>query len=192
MISHRTSNPFSTKFVRAGALPFRFRDGESVELLHDRLTASDWNGQVVGPHGSGKSTLLRTLDHHWNSWNRRAVIYSLHNDERMLREPCWRSWDSRTQVIVDGYEQLSWWSRFVLIYRCRRQQCGLLVTTHSRAAFLPILYQSETSLELARKLVSDLVREPEQLSNDVDRCYANNDGNLRETFMDLYDVCQRA
>ncbi len=55
------SNPFSTRFVRPGALAYRFPPGESAATLVERLAASGWRGQIVGPHGSGKSTLVAAL-----------------------------------------------------------------------------------------------------------------------------------
>ena len=61
------SNPFCTRFVRPGAIPYRFdtQDGESdcgeaAEKLLEQL-ASRRFGLIVGEHGSGKSTLLQTL-----------------------------------------------------------------------------------------------------------------------------------
>ncbi len=39
---------------------------------------------------------------------------------------------SRPLVIIDGWEQLSWLSRLLVRWRCRRASAGLLVTSHAR------------------------------------------------------------
>ncbi len=54
-------NPFATRHVRPGAIPYRFAPGSAAEGVVERLAAADWQGQIIGPHGSGKSTLLATL-----------------------------------------------------------------------------------------------------------------------------------
>src|SRR5688572_22171912 len=55
------TNPFASHRVCPGAVAFVFRPGESAAQLVERLRASDWFGQVIGPHGTGKSTLLAAL-----------------------------------------------------------------------------------------------------------------------------------
>jgi len=55
------ANPFATRFVRPGSVPFLFAHQETVEQLVDRLGKARWYGQIVGPHGSGKSTLLASM-----------------------------------------------------------------------------------------------------------------------------------
>ena len=54
-------NPFCTRRIRPGAIPYYFPQGKSVETLVDKLEANGWDGQIVGPHGSGKSTLLAAM-----------------------------------------------------------------------------------------------------------------------------------
>ena len=53
-------NPFATRFVRPGAIPYRFANG-LVGRDRASLRQHDWRGEIVGPHGSGKSTLVQTL-----------------------------------------------------------------------------------------------------------------------------------
>src|SRR4051812_21064209 len=57
----RHDNPFATCWTRPGAIPFRFRASDSIELLVAKLTAQNGWGAILGPHGSGKSTLLESL-----------------------------------------------------------------------------------------------------------------------------------
>src|SRR5205809_770947 len=56
-----SSNPFATRFIRPGAIPFLFLDGNSAAAIVERLKANNWRGQIMGEHGSGKSTLVATL-----------------------------------------------------------------------------------------------------------------------------------
>jgi hypothetical protein len=107
------SNPFASRFVRPGALPFLFDRGISVEILLDGLRRNAWWGQIVGAHGSGKSTLLATLVGAFEEAGRRTVEFTLHDGQRKLPDSkgSGAAWDPQTQVIVDGYEQLSWLSR---------------------------------------------------------------------------------
>jgi hypothetical protein len=192
--SGRASNPFSTRFVRAGALPFRFPPGITVIDLIGRMRRQGWWGQIIGPHGSGKSTLLRTLEPEllaagrtiqWYQWHagckRRCMTRARNADE-----------DHRSLVVIDGYEQLSWFERFRWQRYCRRQRWGLLVTAHQDCR-LPHLLSTETTIPLAQQLVRQLVpcNDRWAIQDDVvaDAFHACN-GNLRETWFRLYDVCE--
>ena len=191
-------NPFSTRFVRPGALPYHFSEGHSTETFRLQLRADGWQGQIVGPHGSGKTTLLRTLDHHWTAWGREVVTVTLRNQQRRLplTDHHARRWHVGTQVVVDGYEQLGWASRLWLRRHCRNARCGLLATAH-RPVRLPLTFRSETSLELADELVRQLCRQAGQRTAfrrdfagvDIRRAFEQARGNLRETFCLLYDRC---
>ncbi len=58
------TNPFATRFVAPGIIPWVAVDqgAPSLELLAARLTQDFRNrAEIVGPHGSGKSTLMRHL-----------------------------------------------------------------------------------------------------------------------------------
>lgn len=186
------SNPFATRFVRPGAIPYRFPSGQSLEMFRRRLRDAQWMGQIVGKHGSGKTTLLRTLDNHWSSWGRKAVTVTLRDQQRFLPIALLEanSWTSKTQVIVDGHEQLGWISRCWLSWQCRRTGCGLLVTTHDDQPF-PTIFRTNTSKDLAGTLVRDLTRDrwdaPTQ--GDILRAFEQSGGNLREMLFLLYNLC---
>jgi len=104
------SNPFSTRFIRPGAIRFLFPDGESAALLVQRLRENRWGGQIIGPHGSGKSTLLATLKPELETAGRQVLWITLHQGERRLPALDRRSLGPTTQLVIDGYEQLSWWT----------------------------------------------------------------------------------
>ena len=103
-------------------------------------------------------------------------------------------WSPQTLVVVDGYEQLSWWQRWRLRRDCRVRGAGLLVTTH-RPTRLPLLAQTSTSVTLLRQLVTVLLeRHPngiELADADVVRAFESHRGNLREALLELYDVYQQ-
>ena len=107
----------------------------------------------------------------------------------MPRECISSGWTPTTQVIVDGYEQLGWWPRAMLKWRCQRQRAGLLVTTH-RPLALPTLYHTSVSLELVQRLVGELVGGAESriTPDDVRQSFLRHQPNLREVFFALYDL----
>ena len=185
------SNPFSTRAVRPGSIRFRFPSASGPQLLLEKLADHAWWGEITGPHGSGKTTLLETLATHLQQTGRHLVRFELHSGQSSLRysEQPWTSWNTETQVIVDGYEQLSWPSRWLLQRRCRRQQCGLLITAHHPTG-LPPVFRTQVTRELAQQLVNSLL--PPNCGiicvADIDRCFDRHAGNLRETLFALYDV----
>ncbi len=55
-------NPFSTRYIQPGAIPYQFFGTESADQLVKRFqTELNGRGAIIGPHGSGKSTLLESL-----------------------------------------------------------------------------------------------------------------------------------
>jgi hypothetical protein len=183
-------NPFCTRRVRPGAIPFIFPTDQNVDSLIERLRQSGWRGQIIGPHGSGKSALLAAL----TPALERPITITLHDGQRRLPLDLRR--DPRLHppvvLIVDGYEQLSYWSRWRLKQCCRRRRLGLLVTTHRRAG-LPTLYQTAATPELARQIVADLLgdRDWPFTTDEVSQCLRRHGGNLREMLFDLYDLYQQ-
>ncbi|MHC4405394.1 MAG: hypothetical protein ACYTG0_37585 [Planctomycetota bacterium] len=186
----RADNPFSTQHVRPGAIPFLFPHGHGAATLVDRLQSNRWQGQIIGPHGSGKSALVATLIPVMEARGRRTVLIELHDGQRRLPVNLRRMAElTETAVlIVDGYEQLAFCSRWVLRRRCRRRGLGLVVTAHASVG-LPDLFRATTSLGLAGQIVGQLQGEnPNRVSaEELRRRFAVHDGNLREVLFDLYD-----
>jgi hypothetical protein len=179
-------NPFSTRYVRPGALAYEFAAGESATILVDRLAAHDWRGAIIGPHGSGKSTLLAALRLELTTRGVELLWFELHDGQRRLSSALcrerghhaqhgrWRSGASDVPrfrcldasaaspphpgclVVIDGYEQLSWVSRARLWWDCRQQGWGLLVTAHDPVR-LPTLVATSASPGLAQQLVRRLL-----------------------------------
>jgi hypothetical protein len=182
-------NPFASRYVRPGAIAYQFPDGQSAPQLIGRLQASGWRGQIVGPHGSGKSSLVATLIPWLKRAGRQPIVYELHDGQRRLATG---DRAQTTQVIVDGYEQLSPLSRWRLQYSVRRSHCGLLVTVHAPIR-LPELVRIEPTLQTVLDLVDQLLGGAHLLvsRDDVAASFARHHGNVREILFDLYDLYER-
>lgn len=192
------SNPFATRYIRPDAATYLFPAEFSAAALIHKLRASDWWGEIVGPHGAGKSTLLAALVKELSAADRQVVRYLLAEGQRTLPAAIAADphddaerWSAATQVVVDGYEQLSWWSRWRLKARCRRAGAGLLVTSHT-AVGLPELVVVAPSLPQAQRVVAALLPPGDTTISpaDVAHAFAQQQGNLRETLFALYDLYQ--
>lgn len=174
------SNPFATRYIRPGAQGYIFPPGSSAEQLVETLRQNKWCAQIVGPHGSGKSTLLSATIPALQAAGRNVIHY-----------PTAIQLDATTQLVVDGYEQLSWLQRRSLLQRCKTSHAGLLVTTH-RDMNLPTLIQTQPSLELTRAVVTKLLPDEQNsiTAEDIASAYQAASGNIRETLFKLFDVYQ--
>lgn len=188
-----TSNPFATRHIRPGAVDYIFPPGQSAAALIERLRASGWFGQIIGPHGSGKSTLLAALAPALKQAGRTVHNYHLgtlrqfHPKDYLDKLPP----SGRGLLVIDGYEQLSWWWRRRTLATCRRHDIGLLVTAHQDMG-LPTLLTTEPTLALAKQVVRRLLGPDEATiaGGDVKRAWDEAGGNLREALFKLYDVYQ--
>jgi hypothetical protein len=184
------SNPFSTRFIRPGAIAYLSAPGQSPADLVKKLSASAWRGQIIGPHGSGKSTLIAALIEPLARSGRRALLFALHDAQRSLP----RDWvrqaraDSARLVIVDGYQLLSYWNRLGLKRVCRQHGWGLLATAHRDVGF-PTLARTDPSLDVAQAVVAQLLPAGEITISPaaVAQSFAQCRGNLREMLFALYD-----
>ena len=195
------SNPFATRFIRPGAIDYIFPKGQSAESLVARLRASEWVGEIVGPHGSGKSTLVAALIPTLKAAGRKVVQRVITPDAgdragcivpagafaAISKLPL----DKDTQLILDGFERLSWWWRRRVRVHCRRLQAGLLVTAHESMG-LPLLVQTRPTTELAQQIVERLLPPGDATikPSDVQAAFTKSDRNLRETLFALFDVYQ--
>lgn len=199
------ANPFCTRCIRPGAIPYRFPAGENSAALIARLELAGWRGAIVGPHGSGKSTLLATLLPGLSSLGLQVVPLVLHDGQRRLPRRFVATLPApaadatragpgerprpKTMVVVDGYEQLGFFNRCWLRWLCRHRRLGLLVTSHGPMG-LPVLCQTEMTLNLAQRIVAELQVgfEPNIDADDVARLFPHYRGNLRELLFGLFDL----
>jgi hypothetical protein len=193
------NNPFASRRVRPGAIPFQFPHGLDAAALVERLAQLGWRGAIVGAHGTGKSTLLATLTPELERAGRDVRAIALHDRQRSLPQEFGAALLAKQNglVIVDGYEQLSFWSRCRLDRRCRAIGAGLLVTAHGRTS-LPLLFRTTSDEKLVERIVGQLLAAnddgaPAIGRDDVRSAWSKHCGNLREVLFDLYDAyeCQR-
>tara|TARA_Y100001934_G_C12283723_1_gene741260 strand:- start:352 stop:1074 length:723 start_codon:yes stop_codon:yes gene_type:complete len=191
-------NPFSTRHIQPGAIPFQFAPGPKEKQLFDRLWDMGLWGQIVGPHGSGKSTLLHLLARHAGRSGINMVRFDLHDRQRKMphrwKEFVWNSFEKgrSTMVVVDGYEQLTPFVQWRLKRACRHRRWGLLVTAHCDAD-LPHLYRTLTHIDLAHQLVRYVLPDDESRFGPdlIAKIFRRHEGNLRDVFSDLYDRYER-
>ncbi|MEX2175493.1 MAG: hypothetical protein WD872_14110 [Pirellulaceae bacterium] len=200
------SNPFATRFIRPGAIEYLAADGRSLDEILDALRQSEWWGEIIGPHGSGKSTLLASLVSVCQRAGKRIVWRTIRGPgsgppgpQAEQREEVAATfaaatqgaeqWNGDTLLVLDGYEQLGWWTRRRLQSLCRKRGAGLLVTAH-RPLGLPTIVWLEPTEELAQRVVSKLLPAGDETidRDDVLRAFAASGRNLRETLFALYDV----
>lgn len=192
-------NPFSTRFVQPGAHEFLFSAGESMADLAQRFASNGWQGQIVGPHGSGKSTLLAGLTPVLRGMGKTPLLIELHDGQRRLPTEDRRTMNRLSNndvIVIDGYEQLSRWSKWRIGRRCRALRLGVLITTHEPTPGLPIIYRMHPDVRRARELVNRLIESrdlPVALrklisAEDVQRAFDGNDGDIREALFELYDL----
>lgn len=183
-------NPFSTRYVRPGAITYLFPQGTDADSLLRDLEQLQWSAVVVGPHGSGKSTLLATLISAIERTGKQVIHYELHDGQRQLPTIPPPPVDFAERVIVvDGYEQLSWCNRKRLEWRCQQKGWGLLVTSHAEGR-LPILFRTSVDDSLAQQIVRSVLSPDDATIHEADvrEALVSNGGNLREALFALYDL----
>lgn len=188
-------NPFCSRRIRPGAIPFYFPQGVSIQTLLETLEKNSWCGQIIGPHGSGKSTLLAALLPEISRCGRRVIHLELQDGVRTLplSDTELQEMDAETQLAIDGYEQLSYWTRRRIKSRAQKQGFGVIILGHEPLEY-PDLYQTSRELAVAKLIVSRLlentiVRIPESV---VEEHFERYRGNLREMLFSLYDVYEEA
>jgi len=204
------SNPFVSRCIRPGSLPYIFPWGDDIGRLMAALRDRGWMGQIVGPHGSGKSTLIESLLEPLERAGRQIVRYRLSSKYRQtigdgtslvtaVAKPVQKfavpsggpDWDRNTQVIVDGWEQLFWWQRWAIYARCCQRKAGLLVTAHRRTWALPLVYRTNVDLRSASEIVRRLAGNTTSAGfsdRDLLECLTSYRGNMRECLFRLYDL----
>lgn len=210
------SNPFASRRVRPGAIPFEFPRGLDAAKLVARFAELGCHAAIVGPHGAGKSTLLASLLPELERRGCMLLSIALHDGQRRLpgdflaplsaiRMPVGRrdgsTYVPKAIVVVDGYEQLSLWNRWRLRRRCRSASAGLLLTAH-RPTTLPTLFHTAADFDLAVRIVDRLsaaAGNPEGSDSVVGMIgrdalhgiWLRHRGNFRETLFELYDIFER-
>ncbi|HMO16150.1 MAG TPA: ATP-binding protein [Pirellulaceae bacterium] len=114
------------------------------------------------------------------------------------RDPLFREGVPQRILLVDGFEQLTWFARFALTRHCQSAHLGLLVTSHRANKLLPTLARTSSDIQLYMSLCHDLISRFIELRADLSdqwsivddglqRAFHQASGNYREAFFLLYD-----
>jgi len=177
-----------------------------TKSLYDLFVKNDDVAQIIGPHGSGKSTLLAALLTTLQQNGHKTVFVSLHDRQRFLPWGFWKDFRRTFQdkkagtkptiLVIDGYEQLCYLTRFFLQFVRKTIGCGLLITTHYAFHGIPVLHQTGTSLETLKTIVANLLHcfdtapkiIPFKLTDEfLESLLLEKQGNIREVLFALYD-----
>jgi len=177
MIESATSNPFCSRFLQPGHIPFCFPGTESISQLADRIRAPLGKGaprgnsaqaalrlSIVGPHGSGKSTLLHQLCQELRG-NRQSnclsdsglvVLHSSSNKLAALRAILGRI--HRDQwCLIDGYEQIPRWAQFLLVAWAKPRGVALCVTAHRLPWMFQTLWETRVDAQVESHVIECLL-----------------------------------
>lgn len=187
-VAHPT-NPFATKHTRPGRLPPLDQNGlpRDVPALVATLSGLP-AAAIVGRHGTGKSTLLRTVERALAAAGQSAGIVQVRHRGDLVTVLAMLRRAGRASVLgIDGWERLGWVAAAAVRLLAEARGVRLLVTTH-RAAWMPTIARTGTSLPLLEALVAHL---PDHggvvTADDLAETFTRHAGNLREALADLYD-----
>ena len=201
-----SKNPFATNYVAPGKLDWNGEGESSLDEIAKRFLQFPDHACILGPHGSGKSTLLEHLVPRLGqirlrvepdgssvlNKNGNVVWLRLRSRASSRLRSSKEYWKAGDLLIVDGWEQLDWWTRFQVPAAARKMGLRMLVTLHKQRwpDRFPVLHRSEVCTEQAWQIVQGLA--PEFAREHLDREQVSSllrihNGNFREALMDLYD-----
>ena len=195
------TNPFNAKYIRPGAMAYICPPQTSISRLTDCFISCACRGQVIGPHGAGKSSLLISLEKELLRRGYPVKSVVLNSLQRRL-PPEALNVPTKGILIIDGFEQLSFFRRQIVLFLCYWKRWGLLISSH-RSVGLPTLWETRMDAVFARALVEELIETNANLSSkskadclselpDLEPLLLSHNGNLREVFFDLYDWYEKA
>lgn len=120
---------------------------------------------IVGPHGTGKTTLLHHLIGQLRSHVDGACFHGvrfhrLNSSSQKFGPSTVVRWiESRTLVVIDGFEQLPVASRLaaLAVLKCRRGGARLLVTAHRRQWMVPTFFSTNWQPDIVRDLTAEKI-----------------------------------
>ena len=192
-------NPFSTRFVRPGAIPWHSTDA-SPNSLFLRLYDTENRAIICGPHGTGKSTILSHLA---SAAQRQGLqvhclrMYSWLDAIGVMRVFAIIN-PKHSLVFIDSWERigfLGWFLCRIADFRGIR----VVVTVHHRKWWnnWPVLLNTKVDEKTFHLLVRELLTKfsgtetiefNDAMLKDV---FQRHSGNLRESFFELYDHYER-
>ena len=187
------SNPFSTKFVRPGAIEFLANQPEFLRSVLDSFRKNNFRGQILGPHGCGKTTLTfaleKELSDEFDSFRRVTIRNSreIQSNEGYPRSDEIDRAIQKQLLIIDGFERLPWLHQRLLIKSCGSRQIALMITTHRWIRGVPLLCELKPDLETLIQLVKRLSPEFRVEPSILKSIFQRNHGDIRESLMSMYD-----
>lgn len=206
-------NPFSSCWIRPDRNTYRFDldlvvDRGKREAFFDSLLSTLTIGRfasIVGPHGTGKTTLLRGTESRLQETFGQVTWVTLSTEKRQSWRDVWASHQDHKKrshetpkdcLIVDGFEQLGWWSRAALFDRVRRNEStSLVITSHRSHRFIPVCHETRWDTRLTKLLAAEKladVAEPmraklwSRLENHVANLSVDAE-NVRDLWFAMYD-----
>lgn len=173
------SNPFASRYLRAGELAFRLVDDgatgdaelcctvqrrDFVDVIVARLREVRC-GAIIGDHGTGKSTLLRELAGRLDREMSGGAWVQLTQSNRVSEilgnvltvSRCLRAVAPGGVLVIDGAEQLPAIVRQWIARKSQRARQFVLVTSHHNLAGFATLHRTKLSPALINGLVSELL-----------------------------------
>jgi hypothetical protein len=197
-VCQNVSNPFSSRFLEPGAIPFVFRDSESLASLADRIRSSleaptkhRVKLAIVGPHGTGKSTLLRHLSEHLDCT---ATVLHATSNKWIAIDEILKAMRRKQPCLIDGYEQLPLWGKTLLIARSKVNRVPLCVTSHRLPWDFELLWETRIDPQVETHVIDTLLADADPRvksdlldSQDWEKSRQKHRENLRESLFDMYD-----
>lgn len=207
-----TSNPFASRFIRPGGVPyFEAHPGLMADMLV-RLQKLNMRAAILGPHGCGKSTLGTELNRQLEQQGvcvRRIQLTQATIDRSAIMGVI-ESAAEGDFVSIDGFERLRWLARRKIIRLTNRKGIGLLVTSH-RSCGLPVLTTLTPCDQRFVQIVDHLLTTCSRLSSTPNeatqacrewrlgwsdqrlaKLLRSQGGNIREALFALYDDWEQA
>lgn len=193
MNSSLDGNPFSSRFIQPGAIDYLCTE-ESLDTLGQRLLSQP-RCQLTGPHGSGKSTLMHSLARWWTQRAGPVTLLRISAHRRVGQRRQWPAQDDsllRPLWCIDGWDGCSMLQRWRLAWSWQWRRPHLLLTNHQRRFGWHPLADCQPHLETVLAVVQQLQQHLPPAhrigSERAAAAFQRQDGNIRETLFELYDV----